>query len=98
MADQRHLVTILFTNIRRLQPKTKEALVEFFESQESFGIIECTPEEMDAIKVVPFMPIERKSFTKALKRDLAPPVVKANEATATAAAIAELVGESEGKG
>jgi len=53
MADQRHLVTLLFVNIRRIQPKTREAIVKVFESGDSFGVIECTPEEMDAIKAVP---------------------------------------------
>jgi len=90
MADQRHLVTLLFVNIRRLQPKTREAIVKVFESHDSFGIIECGPEEMDAIKVVPFMPMERKSLAKSL-RVKAPPVVKENEADATAAAIENLI-------
>ena len=93
MADQRHLVTLLFVNIRRLQPRTREAIVKAFESGDSFGVIECGPEEMDAIKVVPFMPLERKSLTKAL-RPKAPPVDKQNEASATADAIEQLVEES----
>jgi len=94
MADQRHLVTLLFVNIRRLQPTTREAIVKAFESGDSFGVIECSPEEMDAIKVVPFMPMERKSLTKVL-REKAPPVVKENEAAATADAIEKLI---EGSG
>ena len=96
MADQRHLVTLLFVNIRRLQPTTREAIVKALESGDSFGVIECTPEEMDAIKVVPFMPLERKSLAKVL-RPKAPPVVKENEAEATAAAIEDLIEGSDPK-
>lgn len=96
MADQRHLVTLLFVNIRRLQPTTREAIVKAFESGDSFGVIECSPEEMDAIKVIPFMPMERKSLTKTL-RPKAPPVVKENEADLTAAAIEDLIEGSEAK-
>jgi len=96
MADQRHLVTLLFVNKRRIQPETREAIIKALESGDSFGVVECTPEEMDAIKVVPFMPIERKSLVKAL-RPKAPPVVKENEADATAAAIENLIEGSEAK-
>ena len=94
--DQRHLVTLLFVNIRRIQPETRVAIIEALTSGDSFGVIECTPEEMDAIKVVPFMPLERKSLVKKL-RPKAPPVVKENEADATAAAIEDLIEGSDTK-
>lgn len=96
MADQRHLVTLLFVNIRRIQPDTREAIVKALESGDSFGVIECTPEEMDAIKVVPFMPLERKSLVKKL-RPTAPPVVKENEAEETEKAIEKLIEGSDPK-
>lgn len=97
MADQRHLVTLLFVNIRRLQPKTREAIVEVFESGESFGVIECSPEEMDAIKVIPFMPMERKTLAKSL-RPKAPPVNKETEGEETSKAIEKLLEGSEATG
>ncbi len=88
-----NLVTIVMVNIRRIQPKTRDALMAAFESGKSVALIECDRDELDGFKVIPFSVVDPSNFKALVKPPRA--ANKKKETASTDDAIAALVGEAE---
>lgn len=86
--------TLVLVNVRKVQPKTKKALLDFFSNSEPTCVLDCDREEMDQIMVIPLVPQTIKDLKKALRPKPVPQdAEKKEKQTSATQEIAKLVNE-----